>query len=166
MKTSVKAWLVLAGTVVCGWPAAGAVLLDSIALIETGPLSASQCRADFKRGSAGEVSRYQIKPAVWRQYSAERRYTDPATARRIACRVLNHRIRDFTTQYGKPPTPFEVYVLWNAPAYLTGEQKGRRCSPMVSRRAERFANLVAAQSHWPRLASVRFTDALAVAQPD
>src|SRR5262245_50543789 len=44
---------------------AGLSKLDAIAMIETG-------NNDEVIGSAGEVSRYQIKPRIWREYSPSR----------------------------------------------------------------------------------------------
>ena len=39
---------------------------------------------DYAVGNVGEVSRYQIRPEVWRAYSSSRRYHDPAVALPIA----------------------------------------------------------------------------------
>jgi hypothetical protein len=164
MKTNVKALMVLSGTFVFGWSVSGAVLLDSLALIETGATGVKQCPADFKRGRCGEVSRYQIKPVVWRKYSAAKQYTDPLTARRIADRVLNDRMQEFAAQYSRGPNPFEIYILWNAPAYLTGEYRGKRCSRLLVNRAQRFANLVYAQTSWSRMAAGEWPVSLATVQ--
>ncbi len=142
MRPSLQMLLVMAGTVASNCPVRGSALLDSLALIETGASTSHQCKADFKRGTAGEVSRYQIKPGVWRKYAAHQKYTDPATARRIAAAVLDDRMRAFWLQHLRAPSPFEVYVLWNAPAYLVGEWKGKTIGRPISDRAKRYSNIV------------------------
>lgn len=71
-------------------------------------------------GPAGEVSRYQILPSVWRQYTelplSEAR--NPLTARAVAEAVMRDRIR----HCGNPdyqPDDFNWAILWKAPAFIT-----------------------------------------------
>lgn len=66
-------------------------------------------------GRAGEVSRYQILPAVWRRYSPHNNFRDAHAAWIIAQRILAERTARFTAAAGRAPTDFDLYVLWNAP---------------------------------------------------
>lgn len=93
---------------------------------------------DNAKGRAGEVSRYQIMPAVWSRYSTNRNYSDPETAWSVASRILKDRTDRFEKRMGRPITSFEIYVLWNAPAQLTRNKVSR----VVAERAQRFENLV------------------------
>jgi len=119
---------------------AGMPVMDALAMIETGAVKPTACKADYKVGRAGEVSRYQVKPAVWRKYSPCKRYTSPDVARQVASAILGERTRRFVTRYHRPPTTNELYILWNAPGQLLyGTSKPTRT---VKERAQRFANLV------------------------
>ena len=95
---------------------------------------------DHALGAAGEVSRYQIRPDVWRQYAvpaADFRKSSDALA--VAKEVMDERCASFERTFHRPPTDFEFYVLWNAPAQI------ERPSRNVTRRAWRFCNLVSRQ---------------------
>src|SRR5438105_3434958 len=90
---------------------AGLSRLEAISMIETG-------NNDRARGRAGEISRYQLLPWVWRGYTTSQAYQDPAVAARVARQHLNYLEGWFRSQAGRPATEFEIYVLWNAgPAY-------------------------------------------------
>src|SRR2546422_4402287 len=65
-----------------------ASLRETLARFETGATSPAACAADRKIGRSKEVSRFQILPAVWRQYSKSRDYANPAVAWTVAERVL------------------------------------------------------------------------------
>jgi hypothetical protein len=85
-------------------------------------------------GSAGEVSRYQVRPELWRQFarSGEVPTCEPS-ARRVVTRIMAGRV----AAHGRTVSPFEFYVLWNAPRQLS-----KKCvSSVVRERASRFANL-------------------------
>src|SRR5258708_23361 len=89
-------------------------------------------------GSAGEISRYQIKPKLWQRYarlSAD--WKNPTEALAAAQELMKERYKGFERRHGRLPTDFEFYVLWNAPAQL--ERPGKA----VRERAERFCRLVA-----------------------
>lgn len=119
---------------------AGMPVMDALAMIETGASQSEACKADYKVGRAGEVSRYQVKPAVWRKYSPCRRYTSPSVSKLVATAILGERTKKFVVRYRRPPTTNELYILWNAPGQLL-DGSGRP-TRIVKERAERFANLV------------------------
>ena len=110
--------------------------LEAISLIET---------ADNDRmvGDKGEVSRYQIMPFVWKQYSPSRNYHNPQQARRIAQQHLQSLEDLFRRKTGRPPTEFDIYVMWNAgPYYYAGRNfSPARIAPSIRERATRFVNL-------------------------
>jgi hypothetical protein len=112
---------------------AQSVALDrwtALALIESG-------QDDRVVGAAGEVSRYQIKPGVWRRYAPSATdWRDPTTALAVARRAMRDRVAAFEHTHLRRPTDFEFYVLWNAPAQVL------RPSQVVTRRAQRFCNLL------------------------
>ena len=88
-------------------------------------------------GSAGEISRYQIKPGLWRRYApANADWTNPANALSVARQAMQERCAAFERAMHRPPTDTEFYILWNAPAQI--ERPGKA----VLYRAKRFCNLV------------------------
>lgn len=115
---------------------AGFSKLEAISLIETG-------NNDRAIGSAGEVSRYQIMPAVWRSYSRSRAYQNTALATRVANQHLIFLENFYRQRTGREPSDFDRYVMWNAgPNYYAR----RGFSPLrvhrsIRERANRFVNL-------------------------
>ena len=109
---------------------------DALGMIESG-------NDDYAVGSAGEISRYQIKKDIWRAHSSSSRFSDKNEAWRITQIVLDARIETYRRHTGHGPTAFDIYVLWNAPGHFqrVGYQP-RRVSRVVAERATRFANLV------------------------
>ncbi|HZM05381.1 MAG TPA: hypothetical protein VFC44_20475 [Candidatus Saccharimonadales bacterium] len=106
--------------------------LDALWMIETGG-------NDQMIGKAGEISRYQVRETVWRSVTRSRQYKSPETARLVAGKVMDKRIRAFDAAFRRAPTDFEYYALWNAPSQvMTG-----RIRPMVAERCQRFAQLCA-----------------------
>jgi hypothetical protein len=92
---------------------------------------------DRALGSAGEISRYQIKPEVWRRYARTTAdWTKPADALLVAKEAMQDRCTAFERSVHRSPTDFEFYILWNVPAQI------QRPGKAVSRRAERFCNLI------------------------
>ena len=88
-------------------------------------------------GGAGEISRYQIRPEVWRRYAPpEADWRKPDDALSVAREAMRDRCAAFERAAHRPPTDFEFYILWNAPAQI------RRPGKAVCGRAERFCNLV------------------------
>lgn len=115
---------------------AGLSKLDAIAMIETG-------NNDFVVGSAGEVSRYQIMPAVWRRYSSASTYHNVETSSRVAAQHLAALEAAFRTRTGRDATDFDRYVLWNAGEtyYAKKGFSATRVHPVIRERATRFVNL-------------------------
>jgi hypothetical protein len=110
--------------------------LEALSQIETG-------NNDRAVGGAGEVSRYQIKPWIWRQYSDSEAYSN----RRISTQVAEQHLAGLREIYRKrtrrEPTDFDLYVMWNAgPTYYNriGFAKSR-VHPVIRERARRYANL-------------------------
>ena len=109
-----------------------------------GALSAVESGGNDKAiGRRGEVSRYQILPVVWKEYARPgmkpHRMSD---ATEVTLRIMADRVRKFYGIYNRLPTDTEWYGLWNAPAQLLNR---RGMSPVVYKRASRFANLVTYQ---------------------
>jgi hypothetical protein len=89
-------------------------------------------------GTAGEISRYQIKPKLWRRYaSADANWKNPVEALAAAQELMKERCSRFESVFNRAPTDFEFYVLWNAPSQIKRPRK------VVRERAERFCRLVA-----------------------
>jgi hypothetical protein len=125
MKTFVV--LLLALLPVCGF---GMDRLSALSMLETG-------NDDRAIGSAGEISRFQVKKAEWRSVTNSANYCDSETAQKVMLQLMDKRIHAFQEHFGRQPTDFEFYALWNAPSQaLTG-----RISRKVAARCERFANL-------------------------
>jgi hypothetical protein len=102
---------------------------------------------DAAIGAAGEVSRYQMKPELWRLYAPAGASCEKAKdSLAVAQEVMKDRCSDFEKDFHRPPTDFEFYVLWNAPAQI------QTPSSTVRERANRFCNLVADVSAAPRRA--------------
>jgi hypothetical protein len=88
-------------------------------------------------GAAGEISRYQMKPKLWQRYARSNAdWLNPAEALVAAQDLMRERCTNFERSYGRRPTDFDFYVLWNAPAQI---ERPRRA---VRERAERFCRLV------------------------
>jgi len=115
---------------------AGLSKLDAISMIETAD-------RDALVGSAGERSRYQIMPAVWKHYTPSRDYANPQIARAVAEAHLAALEETYRKATGREPSDFDLYVLWNAgPTYYAKVGfNQRRVSPIVRERAQRYVNL-------------------------
>jgi len=125
MKTFVC--LLLAMLPACGF---GMDRLSALSMLETG-------NDDRAVGSAGEISRFQVKKAEWRSVTNSANYCDSETARKVMLQLMDKRIHAFQEHFGRQPNDFEFYALWNAPSQaLSG-----RISRKVAARCERFANL-------------------------
>jgi hypothetical protein len=109
----------------------------ALGMIETG-------NDDREIGGAGEVSRYQIMPVVWHQFSDSLRYRDPAISQQVAQQLWARLYARFKEQAHREPTDFDMYVLWNT-RYGYYANKGfnpKKLGPTVRDRAQRFVNLV------------------------
>jgi hypothetical protein len=115
---------------------AGLSRLEAISMIETGD-------NDAIRGLAGEVSRYQLMPRVWHSYTNSIAYRDHQVSSSVAQRHLDYLEHWFGQQVGRPPTEFEIYVLWNAGPTYYGKKHFTAAAvhPSIRERAERFVNL-------------------------
>ena len=115
---------------------AGLSPLEAISMIESG-------NDDAAVGSAGEVSRYQIRPRVWRQFSQSRAYDDARVAEWVARQYLDWLAAYLNQRAGRVADDFDLYMMWNAgPAYYSRIGFSRqRVHPVVRERAQRFVNL-------------------------
>ena len=115
---------------------AGYSKLEALSLIESG-------NNDAAVGLLGEVSRYQIKPRIWREYTASRSWRDARVSSQVAENYLKSLEETFVKRAGRAPTDFDLYVLWNAgPAYYAKIGfSPARVHPVVRERAQRYVNL-------------------------
>lgn len=102
-------------------------------------------------GRAGEISRYQILKQEWKSVTTSRRYTDALLAKRVAEELMKRRMAAFNKAFGRHPSDFEFYVLWNAPQQLMRRQVTRT----VAERAQRYQNLCEALNQPVRLYASR-----------
>ncbi len=100
---------------------------DALAMIESG-------NDDHAIGSHGEISRYQILPTLWPGGNP----WNGQEALNAAREIMRVRLARFERLHKRPVNDVEFYVLWNAPWEVSHPSK------TVSKRAERFANLVKA----------------------
>jgi len=90
---------------------AGLSRLEALAMIETG-------NNDAAVGEAGEVSRYQIKPWIWRRYCQREGYQNHDLSGEVAEKYLADLEQDFRDRTERDAGDFDVYVFWNAgPTY-------------------------------------------------
>jgi hypothetical protein len=115
---------------------------EALGQIESGADKPQQCAADFLRGPAGEISRYQLLPSVWRAYGSGDP-TDPTNAWAVVILVIQDRTAAFERAVHRQPTPRELYALWTAPGqFAKRDYDWQRLSPAVRERSQRFANLM------------------------
>ncbi|HXT13070.1 MAG TPA: hypothetical protein VN873_16030 [Candidatus Angelobacter sp.] len=117
--------------------------LSALSMLETG-------NDDYAVGSAGEISRFQVKKAEWKTVTNSANYTDSETARKVMMQLMEKRIHAFQEHFGRQPTDFEFYALWNAPAQVFAG----KISHKVAERCQRFANLCARDRKFVQMASV------------
>jgi hypothetical protein len=85
-------------------------------------------------GSHGEVSRWQILPAVWFRYAGTADPTKASVALVVAKRIWTDRLDKFRKIHQRQPTDEELYLLWNCPAHVNMPR------PAEWDRAVRFKN--------------------------
>jgi hypothetical protein len=109
----------------------------ALSMIETGI-------DDREVGRAGEVSRYQIMPSVWRHYSSSHSYRNPEVALEVARQHWAALYDSFKRRAHREPSDFDMYVLWNTRFgyYASRGFNPRRLQAIVRDRAKRFVNLV------------------------
>lgn len=115
---------------------AGLSKLEALSMIETAD-------RDWVVGKAGERSRYQIMPRVWKSYTTSREYRNPELARTVAQRHVTWLEDTFRKATGRQATDFDLYVLWNGgPTYYARiNYDAKRVHPVIRERAERYVNL-------------------------
>jgi len=115
---------------------AGLSPLEAISMIESG-------NNDMAVGPAGEVSRYQIQPRVWRQLSNSNAYGDTAVASSVAQQHLDWLHKFYKERTGRVADDFDLYVMWNAGAdyYRRAAFAKDKVHPKIRGRAERYVNL-------------------------
>jgi hypothetical protein len=109
----------------------------ALGMIETG-------NDDREVGRAGEISRYQIMPSVWKHYSDSRNYQNPDVSIEVAQQHWSWLHNYFKTRANREPTDFDMYVLWNTRAgyYQSKGFNSAAIHPVIRDRAQRFVNLV------------------------
>jgi hypothetical protein len=109
----------------------------ALSMIETGG-------DDLEIGHAGEVSRYQIMPSVWRHYSDSQSYHDPETSSAVAQCHWSALYDGFKQQAHREPTDFDMYVLWNTHYgyYAKRDFNPDRLNVTIRDRAQRYVNLI------------------------
>ena len=109
----------------------------ALAMIETGV-------NDREVGGQGEISRYQLSPAVWRNYTDSDDYTDPQVSMQVAGQHWRYLANYFRQKTGREPDDFDMYVLWNTRFGYYEKKKFSQhdISPVIQDRASRFVNLV------------------------
>lgn len=101
---------------------------------------------DKAKGKHGELSRYQIKRAVWRQHfpdEKDQRHI-PAEARRCAkAHLCWLELKLCLAQGIKHPNPRDVYAAWNIglAAYSRRDYTLAKLPITIRQRADRFTNL-------------------------
>ena len=95
---------------------------------------------DLVVGPSGEVSRYQITPAVWREYTRLplRSARNPFIALAVARDIMLDRV---ALAQPSAINPQLFYLLWHRPATVLSPAT-RRLSPAEADRVQRFENLV------------------------
>ena len=109
----------------------------ALGMIETG-------NQDDEVGQAGEVSRYQIMPSVWKHYSGSSHYQNPEVSLAVARQHWTALCSAFKQQAHREPKDFDIYVLWNTRHgyYASKGFNPARLHPVVRDRAQRFVNLL------------------------
>jgi hypothetical protein len=125
----------------------------ALGMIETG-------NDDREIGGAGEVSRYQIKPSVWRQYSPSHNYQNPAVSLEVARQYWSALYDRFKRQTRRSPSDFDMYVLWNAgfSFYASRGFNPANLSAAERDRAQRYVNLVESGDFWGSILRLDRTD--------
>ena len=125
-----------------GRPEIGSAALDSKLFFALGMIESGN--DDRGVGRAGEVSRYQIHPSVWKGYSSSTDYGNPEVSAHVARQHWNYLTNYFRESAGREPTPFDMYVLWNTRFghYAHKRFDPSRLSSIIRSRANRFVNLV------------------------
>jgi hypothetical protein len=100
---------------------------------------------DYVIGSVGEVSRYQIRPEIWKAYAPGHHYdyTDRGFALSIAEKYLKRLKSEFAEATGRQATEEDCVIMWKA-GFSGYEKRGFnpvRMSAAHQDRITRFRNL-------------------------
>lgn len=111
--------------------------LYALGMIETG-------NDDRAIGAAGEVSRYQLSPPVWKSYSKSVDYQNPEVALQVARLHWIYLAAYFKEKSGRAPSDYDMYVLWNTRHgyYARKGFSPHRIAAVVQDRSQRFVNLI------------------------
>lgn len=125
-------WVTVALLFMLALPCCAMPVLDAIAQVETGG-------CDTVQGKAGEIGRFQMTRATWRQatslpYSAA---INPFTAFNVANQALGARIAGFERCHERKSTIYEQALLWHCPAHVMKPNAEERSY------AQRVVNLAA-----------------------
>ena len=101
---------------------------------------------DKAKGRHGELSRYQLKPSVWKQHFPSEKDSRhiPAEARRCAkAHLCWLEIQLCLAKRVKDPDPRDVYAAWNLglAAFSRRDYNFAALPITIRQRAERFENL-------------------------
>jgi hypothetical protein len=123
---------------------AGMTKLQAISMVESG-------NNDYAIGKAGEISRYQIKPKVWKVYSKSAAYTNTRISTYVAEQHLQSLQKQFKASTGREATDFDCYVMWNGGItyYSRIHFSARAVKRAIRERAERYVNLRDPQEDLP-----------------
>lgn len=113
-----------------------ATLWEAIAQVESGA-------NDRVIGTAGERSRYQIRPRTWRPYSQSRHYADPVLAAGVAQKHLDWLRQQFRKTRRFEPSDLDLAIAWQL-GFEGYKRKGfdpSRLTPAARDRAQRILNL-------------------------
>lgn len=99
---------------------------------------------DAAVGLQGEITRYQILPALYRSAGGrmDRIYNESMTWRCVQI-IMRPRLQKAKEFMGTNPTPEVIYLLWNAPRAIQAIDYDihKITSPKLVDRSSRFANL-------------------------
>ncbi len=116
---------------------------EALAEFETGAKQPTRCAGDYAVGSAKEISRFQILPSIWREYSGAPNYHNPSAAWAVTQRILRDREADFRRATGRHWDAVDLYLMWNAPGvYRRAGWDRSKVSRVVLERARRFEGLM------------------------
>lgn len=114
---------------------------------------------DRARGKAGEVSRYQIMPGVWRSHSASRSYTNPTISSSVARKQLAQLETGYVKARGRFPSDADLAVMWQSglEGYRRAQFTSTRLKPSQRDRLRRIMNLIAVHQQQTTLHVPEFT---------
>ena len=115
---------------------------EALAQVETGATRATRCAGDLAVGSHKEISRFQILPSVWREYSRSQNFQDPNAAWVVTEKILSDREMEFRRATGREWDAMDLYLMWNAPGvYRRAKWDRTRISRVVIERAKRYESV-------------------------